>query len=169
MAKLGHPIIPYTLPKLARLLRQFKCFIRHTPPWWVASLNNAVGVRVEADNGWSHGRECSGLSTQVDRDPISFRIFLKHSHLHLKPIIGYSTFLWSKFPVIHLKTVHDSQSVLSPLVHHLFSWVLDFGRQKPKECWCEWISGKKWWPLTSWGWRCSHGDGGLLERTLTPD
>lgn len=49
-------------------------------------------------------------STQVDRDPISYRIFLKH----LKRTPGYSTFLWSKFPLIHWKTVDDSTSVLMP-------------------------------------------------------
>lgn len=48
-------------------------------------------------------------STQVDRDPISYQIILKHSLPDLKPIKGYSTFLWSKFPMIHLlKEVHDS-------------------------------------------------------------
>lgn len=79
------------------------------PHWimqWVYGQKQTMdGLRGGSSQVWS---------TQVDRDPISYQIFLQHSHLDLKPIKGYSTFLWSKSPMIHLKTVHDSQSMLSP-------------------------------------------------------
>lgn len=145
MAVVDTPISTNSLTKLAMLLGQFKCFIRE-PPWWEASLNNAVVVRAAADNGWSQGSQSLvfGLLNWVE--------------IPSAPKYSCSSLLaqiWNplRVPAPSWWSVrsYDSQKdvkMQSLFLQHLFGWVLHLSRQKPKECCCEWVSGNKWWPLT---------------------